>query len=121
MQDKTSLQDPKIQYEQVALKFTSALLNGNFKEAHSFLGSALCDDWTPDLLEETYINMVEYFHIPPSEISVDVVDTTMPNIKPDSAWVYVSIIGEGNIEAVTVVIGHEDDKYLIQELEWGRP
>jgi hypothetical protein len=52
---------------------------------------------------------------------VDVVDMTMPNMKPDSAWVYASIIGEDNGEAVTVIVSNENEKYLIQELEWGRP
>ena len=65
--------------------------------------------------------MVEYFEIPPNELSVDSVDTEMLSIKADSAWVYVSIIGEGNSEAVTVVVSNEDGRHLIQKLEWGRP
>jgi hypothetical protein len=104
-------------YGQVALKFAIALLNGDFEDAHSFLGSAIRDEWTPVLLQETYKKMVEHFYIPPTEVSVDVVDT----IEPDSAWVYVSFFAEGNAEAVTVIIDNENDKYLIQELEWGRP
>jgi hypothetical protein len=115
------MQELETEYGQVALKFATALLNGDFEEAYSFLGSTLCIDWTPVLLQETYEEMVKYFHIPPGEVSVDVVDTTMPNMKPDSAWVYVSIIGEGNGEAITVIVTNENGRCLIQELEWGRP
>ena len=52
---------------------------------------------------------------------MDSVDTEMLSIKADSAWVYVSIIGEGNSEAVTVVVSNEDGRHLIQKLERGRP
>lgn len=115
------MQAQETPYGQVALKFSTALLNGQFEEAHALLGASLRGEWTPFLLQKTYEEMVEYFEIPPNEVSVDSVDTEMIGIKPDSAWVYVSIIGEGNSEAVIVVVSNEDGRYLIQELEWGRP
>ena len=85
------------------------------------MSASIREEWTPSLLQETYEEMVEYFEIPPNELSVDSVDTEMLSIKADSAWVYVSIIGEGNSEAVTVVVSNEDGRHLIQKLERGRP
>lgn len=115
------MEDQKTSYGQVALKFSTALLNGQFEEAHALLSASIREEWTPSLLQETYEEMVEYFEIPPNELSVDSVDTEMLSIKADSAWVYVSIIGEGNSEAVTVVVSNEDGRHLIQKLERGRP
>jgi hypothetical protein len=97
------------------------LLNGDFEEAHALLGSNICSDWTLALLQKTYEEMVEYFEIPPREVLVEVIDTTGPNMQPDSAWIYVSICGVGDAEGLSVVVSKEDDKYLIQAIEWGRP
>jgi hypothetical protein len=121
MEHRASVQELETPYGQVGLKFSTALLNGEFEEAHSLLGSTICNNWNPALLQETYEGMVEYFEIPPREVLVEIVDTTMPNMKPDSAWIYVSICGLGDGEALTVVVSKENDEYLIQELEWGRP
>ena len=115
------MEDQESPYGQVALKFSTELLNGQFEEAYTFLGASIREEWTPSLLQETYEEMVEYFYIPPNEVSVEVVDTQMLGIKSDTAWVYVSIFGEGNAEAVTVIVSNEHGRYLIQELEWGRP
>ena len=114
------MEDQETPYGQVALKFSTDLLNRQFEEAHSLLGTPICSDWTPSLLQKTYEEMIEYFEIPPNEVSVDVVDESLAT-KADSAWVYVSIIGEGNAEAVTIIVSNEQGRYLIQELEWGRP
>lgn len=115
------MEDRETPYGQVALKFATALLNSQFEEAHTYLSASIRDEWTPSLLQETDEGMVEYFEIPPSEVLVDAVDTEILGIKSNSAWVYVSIFGEGNIEAVTVIISNKHSTYLIQELEWGRP
>lgn len=121
MEHGVNVQELETPHVQVALGFSTALLNNQFENAHSFLGSTLCNNWTPGLLQKTYGKMVEYFEIPPQEVLVEVVDTTMPNMSPDSAWIYVSICGVGGGEGVAVIVSKENDKYLIQEIEWGRP
>ncbi|MBD2490819.1 hypothetical protein [Aulosira sp. FACHB-615] len=108
-------------YGQVALNFSLALLNHQYEKAHSYLGSAICDEWTPSLLKETYEGMVDYFEISASAMSIDSVETHLPDNDSDSAMVYVSVIGEVNTEAVIVVVANESGNYLIQKLEWGRP
>ncbi len=115
------MEDQETPYGQVALQFATALLNGQFDEAHALLSASIREEWTPAVLQETYESMVEYFEIPPDEVLTEV-DTTMPGLKPDSAWVYVAINAEGNGEAVTVIVGNEYGRYLIQDIvEWGRP
>jgi hypothetical protein len=45
-----------------------------------------------------------------------------PDKKPgDRLWVYVGLIGEGEHEAVTVVVAGRDGALSISNLEWGRP
>ena len=58
------MEDQKTSYGQVALKFSTALLNGQFEEAHALLSASIREEWTPSLLQETYEEMVEYFEIP---------------------------------------------------------
>ena len=66
-------------------------------------------------------HMEKWLTISNYAVSVDVIDLELPNREIDSAWIYVSIIGEGDGEAVTVIVSNENGRYLIQELEWGRP
>lgn len=115
------MEDQETPYGQVALQFSTALLNSQFDEAHALLSASIREEWPPSVLQETYESMVEYFEIPPNQVEVQAVDTEMPYLKSDSAWVYVSIIGEGNGEAVTVIVGNEYGRYFIQAIEWGRP
>lgn len=121
MMHGVSQEELETPYCQVALKFSLALLNHQYEKAHSYLGSTICDEWPPSLLKETYEKMVDYFEIPASAMSVDSVETDLPNNGSDSAMVYVSVVGEVNTEAVIVVVANESGNYLIQELEWGRP
>jgi hypothetical protein len=112
------LEDQKTPYGQVALTFATALVNGKFEDAHNLLSPSIKDEWSPELLKDTYEEMVEYFgDLPVNYISTGVVDTSLP----EDSWVYVDIACDGCGEAVTVTIEPEDGKYLIQKIEWGRP
>ena len=112
------LEDQKTPYGQVALTFATALVNGKFEDAYSLLSRSIQDDWPPQLLKDTYEEMVEYFgDLPVNYISIGVVDTSLP----EDSWVYVDIACDGCGEAVTVTIKAENEKYLIQKIEWGRP
>lgn len=102
----------------VAFEFATDLVNEKFEEAYSLLSPSIKDDWTPELLKDTYKEMVEYFgDLPVNHVSVDLVDTTLP----EDNWVYVSIASDGGCEAITATIRSENGKYLIQKIEWGRP
>lgn len=117
----TNPEDNYQNFWKTAFNFANSLINGQFADAYFMFGDSIRNQWNPSLIEETYDKMVEYFHEPANMISVDIVDTELPNIPLNSGWVYVSIFGEGNCEAVTLIISKEDDKYLIQNIEWGRP
>lgn len=41
---EANMQELETEYGQVALKLATALLNGDFEEAHSFLGATICAD-----------------------------------------------------------------------------
>jgi hypothetical protein len=116
------LENEKTVHSQTALRFATALVNEFFDDAYILLSSTLCDEWSPELLRKTYEEMVEYFHVPPNWISVDIVDTESLGAEfQDGGWVYVSIACDSGVEAVTVIISVENGKYVIQEIEWGRP
>jgi hypothetical protein len=115
------MEDQETPYRQIALKFSTALLKGEFEEAYSFLGSTLREIWTPTLLQETYEGMIEYFEMPPDEIEVILIDTEVTDNQAGKASFYVSIHGESGAEAVIPMVVNENGKYSIQELEWGRP
>jgi hypothetical protein len=117
----SSMEERETPYGNVAMEFVIALVTGKFENAHFHLSSALRKEWTPDILQDTYSEMIEYFQSSPNEISLEVVDTSSPYAESDRGWVYIAINEDGNGEAVTVIVGNEDGKYLIQELEWRRP
>jgi hypothetical protein len=112
------VEDQKTPYGQVALTFATALVNGKFEDAYRFLSPSIKDEWSPKLLKDTYEEMVEYFgDLPVNYISIGVVDTSLS----DDCWVYVEIACDGCGEGIKVTIKAENEKYLIQEIEWGRP
>jgi hypothetical protein len=112
------LEDQKTPYGQVALTFVTALVDEKFEDAYILLSPSIQDDWPPKLLKDTYEGMVEYFgDLPVNYISIGAVDTSLP----EDCWVYVEIACDGCGEAVTVTIKAENEKYLIQKIEWGRP
>ena len=112
------LEDQKTPHGQVALSFAIALVNGKFEDAHSILSPSIKDEWSPELLRDTYEEMIEYFgDLPVNYISIGDVGTMLP----DDCWVYVEIACDGCAEAITVTIEVENEKYLIQKIEWGRP
>ena len=123
MQHAATPEELESPYGQVGLKFSLALLNGQYDQAYAHLGSELRGQWSPALLQDAYEGMVDYFTNPATSVSVELVDILdiEPSEELEDVMVYVSIVGDGNVEAVTLFVGREAERYVIQELELGRP
>jgi hypothetical protein len=106
----------------IASEFAHALVAGNFNQAHGMLSSMAKSEWDLDKLRTTYLEMVEYFDSPPTFVQVMEAMTEWPDKQPsDVGWAYAAIAGEGESEALTVVVSSEGGRHLIRSIEWGRP
>jgi hypothetical protein len=114
------------QYQEIAFQFASALMNGDFSQAHSRLSQCQQAQVSPNQLKETYREMIEYFGGPAQTVEVIQVMDNWPQKKQnDVGWAYVTIdrtTPDGSFsEAVTVVVAEENDCQVIREINWGRP
>ncbi|HYC51967.1 MAG TPA: hypothetical protein VEB19_12715 [Gemmatimonadaceae bacterium] len=112
-------------YAETAVAFASALNSGDWKRAHALLVPSLQDTMSPSHLER------EFHRLFPDSVegSRTVVQfdeqfamDDWPDKQPgDAGWVYVSIVGEEVIEAVTVIVADAGGALGIRSVEWGRP
>ena len=107
---------------QVALRFASQLVAGRFDDAHQMLSTAAKLEWPRSLLASTYRKMVDYFETPPSLVMVvNTLEEWPDKLPKDIGWAYAAIAGDGESEAVTVVVCSEGEGHAIRSIEWGRP
>jgi len=105
-----------------ALKFAHRLVAREYAEAHSMLSSSLRSALTPADLERKLEAMIASGDGWPDLVEATTGDEDWPAKEPhDLGWVYVSICGDGFVEAVTVTIALENDTEVIRSIEWGRP
>ena len=105
---------------QVAFRFASQLVAGEFDGAHRMLTSAARREWPAQLLASTYRKMVEYYA--PTKVMVMNTMEEWPAKRTDEiGWAYAAIADESESEAVTVVVFEEGGQHLIRSIEWGRP
>jgi len=106
----------------IAFEFAQALVAGAFDQAHGMLSSVAKTQFDPATLRSTYLQMIEYFESPPNFVQVMEAMTEWPDKQPlDVGWAYAAIAGQGESEAVTVVVSSEGGRHLIRNIEWGRP
>jgi len=106
----------------IAFEFAQALVAGAFDQAHGMLSSVAKNQFDPATLRSTYLQMIEYFESPPNFVQVMEAMTEWPDKQPlDVGWAYAAIAGQGESEAVTVVVSSEGGRHLIRNIEWGRP
>jgi hypothetical protein len=112
-------------YREVAVAFATALVHGEFVEAHRLLATALRAEFSLASLQNAYYGMIHgYADGEPYEVQYD--DQNFTEEWPakecgDIGWAYISICGEDFVEAVTVVVADVDGASLIRDVEWGRP
>lgn len=102
---------------QVAMAFAEAIARGDWPAAHALLAPSLRDDWQASELKRKFGEMTSYWDRPPTSVELGLAD---------SEWAYVAIysVSEsyGTVqEAVCVRVVHEDGRWLIDDIVWGRP
>ena len=112
--------------EEIALAFTNSLVKGEYQIAHKMLSSQISQELSPSKLQEKYESMISYIEIgsPVELLDVGVVkllDNWENKIETNFGWAYISICFDGDVEAVTIDVKKEQNKYVISEIEWGRP
>ena len=111
-------------YAEVAISFASALVRGDFSTAHALLTDELRSALPVDALQARFHEMYDWYETPPvgihsgEDFTMDDFAGRRPN---DLGWAYISIHGDGWVEAVTVVVAAAPTDPRIREITWGRP
>jgi hypothetical protein len=112
-------------YGAIAIEFASALVDGDFVQAHELLAPDLREQLPPAVLRESYFAMFRgYTDQQPASIWYDEQFwlEDWPAKEPgDMGVAYVGLQGDGFVEAVTVTVASFGGVLLIREVEWGRP
>jgi hypothetical protein len=109
-------------FEQIALDFARALVNGAFGAAHDVLSADLKAAIPAAELGRLYRNMLSLAAEQPDTVEVIETMRDWPDKQPhDVGWAYVAISGKTFSEAVTVIVVEQGGALCIRSVEWGRP
>jgi len=109
---------------QVAEEFGKLIAEEDYVAAHRLLTRGAQKAHSPAKLKKAVKTMIAYDPGPIREVEVmtDTILFDWPDKEPgDLAWVYVSLVGDSYVEAVSLVLVEEADGTRIRQLEWGRP
>jgi hypothetical protein len=114
------------QYQQLAVDFARALVDGDFARAKEMLGPPLSDSMSDADLRDHFDGMYRGYADDdrPSKVWFDpeFSGEDWPAICPgDLGWAYVAVQGEECVEAVTVFVAELKGRMFIRDIEWGRP
>jgi hypothetical protein len=101
----------------IALAFAEALARGDWTAAHEWLAPPLRDDCQASDLQREFDEMTSYWDKPADSVKLG---------SADGERVYVSIASVsaqyGTVqEAVDVRVIRDGDRWLIDDIVWGRP
>ena len=112
-------------YAEVAVGFASALLRGDFDDAHRFLSQKLARELPPETLREKFFAMFcGYTDETPTKVHFDeefCLEEWPAKQAGDLGSAYVGLLGDDVVEAVTPIVAMEDGRLVIRQIEWGRP
>jgi hypothetical protein len=112
-------------YEETAVNFVQALADDRWEDARTMLDAELQNQLPVQKLVSTFEGMYKgYAEGPVTSVQFDPEFSmeNWPAKKPeDVGWVYVSVQGNGFVEAVTVVVTNSSGHLAIRYIEWGRP
>jgi hypothetical protein len=110
-------QPAQIEVTHVALAFAQALAGGEWPAAHAMLAPALRDDWQPSDLQREFGEMTSYWNKPATSVSLGLADSERAYVA-----IYSDSESYGTVqEAVDVRVIQHDDRWLIDDIVWGRP
>lgn len=109
---------------EVAEHFGKLIAKSDYAAAHALLTKKAQKIHSPDGFKQIFEQMTAYAPGPIRQIEVmkDFVLDDWPDKKlGDVASVYVGLVGDSYVEAVTVILAKEAGTIRIRHLEWGRP
>jgi len=109
---------------QVAEEFGKLIAEEDYVAAHRLLTREAQKVYSPAKLKKAVKTITAYDPGPIREVEVmtDAILFDWPDKAPgDLAWIYVSLVGDSFVEAVSLVLVEEADGTRIRQLEWGRP
>jgi len=116
---------PSKPYSTVAVAFGSALVDGDYDQAHRLLAAEMRKALSPQALRtKLYAMFRGYSDGEPRRIHFDeqsTMDDWVGKRAGEVGWAYVGIEGDDFNEAVAVIVADIDGELLIRGIEWGRP
>ena len=107
---------------EVAQQFGEVIAKADYKAAHGLLTKEAQQVYSPEDFKKSVEQMIDYWLGPIQEVRPQLILENWPAKQDkDICVVYVSLIGEGVCEAVTVTLADENGDIRIRYLEWGRP
>lgn len=104
--------------KELANQFAKKIVEGAFQEAHGMLAGSLQEDWPPQVLKETFEEMIEYFEGSPIHLVMDFDDEFSITKIEGGTFVYVPVESDEGSEAIAVLVNGNGQ---IIEVEFGRP
>jgi len=112
-------------FETLAVEFAQSLVDAKWENARGLLSPSLQQQYSAEQLAQEFKSMYEgYAEGPARSIHFDPQYSmeAWPDKQPgDIGWAYVSIEGNGFVEAVTVVIASSNTGLAVRDIDWGRP
>ena len=107
---------------EVAQQFGELIAKADYKAAHGLLTKEAQQVYSSEDFKKSVEQMTDYWSGPIEEVLSDLILEDWPAKQDkDIGMVYVSLIGDGVCEAVTVTLADENGDIRIRYLEWGRP
>src|SRR5690349_7202604 len=101
----------------VAVAFGEALARGDWPAAHAMLAPSLRDDWQASNLKRQFGEMTSYWDKAPTSVELAFADSERAYVA-----IYSASESYGTVqEAVDVRVIHDDGRWLIDDIVWGRP
>jgi hypothetical protein len=116
--------EPSTPQGRVAVAFAAALVSGDFAGARELLAPELRGLLSPDDLREELYEMFSYAEVKPQRFKFHSPRTTADwpgKSDEDVSWEYVGIEGDGNLEAVDLLVSEREGRLVIRDIIWGRP
>ena len=110
----------------IAQHFGDCLTQADYETAYSLLSPELQLHSSPHTLQHTVETMIAYGSGPILQ-AIAMTDCLLtewqypPREPQDVLWIYISLEGQDFMEAVSVIVRQQGEKFTIRWLEWGRP
>lgn len=108
----------------ISEQFGRYIAAADYVAAHALLTKDAQQKCTPESFRRSFEEMTEYEPGPIKTVEVDpqfALEDWPAKQPEDVASVYVGLLGEEYVEAVTLTLAREEGDIRIREIEWGRP